>query len=155
MARLESRPHLSAFLDRATANPMSVAVAYACDPITIRSVSAASAWGLIEPIVVGPRLRIESAALAAGICVDRWQIVETPDDPQIPMSRSNPQFNGETLAESLAAFGISYEHVVALGGRRGKLGLYLAMSTATGQTRAFTITRTMRFQALFVLVLIF
>ena len=42
------------------------------------------------------------------------------DIRKIPMSRSNPQFNGDTLPESLAAFGISYEHVAALGGRRGK-----------------------------------
>jgi uncharacterized protein (DUF488 family) len=37
-----------------------------------------------------------------------------------PMSRSNPQFNGDVLAESLAACGISYEHLAALGGRRRK-----------------------------------
>lgn len=42
------------------------------------------------------------------------------DIRKIPMSRSNPQFNGDTLPESLAAFGISYEHVAALGGLRGK-----------------------------------
>jgi uncharacterized protein (DUF488 family) len=42
------------------------------------------------------------------------------DIRKIPMSRSNPQFNGDTLSESLAAFGISYEHVAALGGLRGK-----------------------------------
>lgn len=38
----------------------------------------------------------------------------------IPRSRANPQFNKETLPDSLAARGIAYEHVPALGGRRGK-----------------------------------
>ena len=35
-------------------------------------------------------------------------------------SRANPQFNGDTLPQSLAAFGIGYEHIVELGGLRGK-----------------------------------
>jgi uncharacterized protein (DUF488 family) len=38
----------------------------------------------------------------------------------IPRSRSNPQFNTDTLPDALAAFDISYEHVAALGGLRGK-----------------------------------
>ena len=38
----------------------------------------------------------------------------------IPRSRSNPQFNKDTLPDALAAFGISYEHIAALGGLRGK-----------------------------------
>lgn len=35
-------------------------------------------------------------------------------------SRANPQFNSEVLPESLAAFGIGYEHIAELGGLRGK-----------------------------------
>lgn len=42
------------------------------------------------------------------------------DVRKIPRSRSNPQFNMDTLPDSLAPFGISYEHVAALGGLRGK-----------------------------------
>ncbi|HET6569651.1 MAG TPA: DUF488 domain-containing protein [Rhodothermales bacterium] len=38
----------------------------------------------------------------------------------IPRSRTNPQFNKETLPDALAAVGIAYEHVAALGGLRGK-----------------------------------
>lgn len=38
----------------------------------------------------------------------------------MPMSRTNPQFNGDTLPDALAPFGISYDHVAALGGFRGK-----------------------------------
>lgn len=38
----------------------------------------------------------------------------------VPRSRANPQFNQESLPESLAAAGIGYRHMAALGGLRGK-----------------------------------
>lgn len=38
----------------------------------------------------------------------------------IPRSRTHPQFNGETLPETLAYSQIGYEHIAELGGRRGK-----------------------------------
>jgi uncharacterized protein (DUF488 family) len=40
------------------------------------------------------------------------------DVRRFPGSRRNPQFNGETLAETLRREGIAYRHVVELGGRR-------------------------------------
>jgi hypothetical protein len=36
------------------------------------------------------------------------------------MSKANPQFNKDTLPGVLAGFDISYEHMGALGGLRGK-----------------------------------
>ncbi|WP_375778398.1 DUF488 family protein [Bradyrhizobium sp. ma5] len=38
----------------------------------------------------------------------------------VPRSRTNPQFNRDTLPDPLAAAGISYEHLADLGGLRGK-----------------------------------
>jgi uncharacterized protein (DUF488 family) len=38
----------------------------------------------------------------------------------IPKSRTNPQYNSETLKESLAEAQIGYEHIAELGGLRGK-----------------------------------
>ena len=38
----------------------------------------------------------------------------------IPRSRTNPQFNMDTLPDALAPAGIDYEHIAALGGLRGK-----------------------------------
>jgi uncharacterized protein (DUF488 family) len=38
----------------------------------------------------------------------------------VPRSRTNPQFNRDELALSLAPFGIGYAHMAALGGLRGK-----------------------------------
>jgi uncharacterized protein (DUF488 family) len=40
------------------------------------------------------------------------------DVRSIPRSRTNPQFNAETLPESLRAAGIGYRHLRTLGGRR-------------------------------------
>jgi uncharacterized protein (DUF488 family) len=37
-----------------------------------------------------------------------------------PRSRTNPQYNSDALPEALAPHGIGYEHVPALGGKRGK-----------------------------------
>ncbi|HEY1260027.1 MAG TPA: DUF488 domain-containing protein [Stellaceae bacterium] len=42
------------------------------------------------------------------------------DVRSVPRSRTNPQFNAETLSAALAAIGISYCHLPALGGLRGR-----------------------------------
>ena len=49
-----------------------------------------------------------------------WQVDVTllVDVRSIPRSRTTPQFNGETLPDALAADGIGYRHLPALGGRR-------------------------------------
>jgi uncharacterized protein (DUF488 family) len=45
------------------------------------------------------------------------------DVRSFPRSRTNPQFNSDVLATSLAAAGIGYTHAKALGGRRGRQAL--------------------------------
>jgi uncharacterized protein (DUF488 family) len=52
--------------------------------------------------------------------LSRFDVDRVVDIRKVPRSRSNPQFNRETLPEALAAYDISYEHVAALGGLRGK-----------------------------------
>lgn len=42
------------------------------------------------------------------------------DVRSMPRSRTNPQFNGDSLPETLAPWQIGYEHIAALGGLRGK-----------------------------------
>jgi hypothetical protein len=44
------------------------------------------------------------------------------DVRSIPRSRTNPQFNRDTLPASLAPWQIGYEHIAALGGLRGTRG---------------------------------
>jgi uncharacterized protein (DUF488 family) len=49
------------------------------------------------------------------------EIALLADIRTVPRSRTNPQFNRDTLPGALAPSGISYEHVAALGGLRGKM----------------------------------
>jgi uncharacterized protein (DUF488 family) len=48
------------------------------------------------------------------------QIELVADIRSVPKSRTNPQFNKDALPDALAPVGISYEHMPALGGLRGK-----------------------------------
>ncbi len=48
------------------------------------------------------------------------QVELVVDIRKIPMSRANPQFNKDVLPGALATFQVSYEHIAALGGLRGK-----------------------------------
>ena len=48
------------------------------------------------------------------------QVELLADIRKFPMSRANPQFNENTLRDSLHAFQIAYEHIAALGGLRSK-----------------------------------
>lgn len=57
----------------------------------------------------------EFVGLLSGAEIDLVADIRT-----IPRSRANPQFNKDTLPGALAAFDVSYEHMAALGGLRGK-----------------------------------
>jgi len=46
------------------------------------------------------------------------EITLVVDVRSIPRSRTNPQYNTDALRDSLAAAGIGYVHLAALGGRR-------------------------------------
>jgi len=48
------------------------------------------------------------------------QVQRLVDVRTVPRSRTNPQFNKETLPGALATAEISYEHMADLGGLRGK-----------------------------------
>jgi uncharacterized protein (DUF488 family) len=48
------------------------------------------------------------------------EIALLADIRTVPRSRTNPQFNIETLPTALAGFQIAYEHMPALGGLRGR-----------------------------------
>ena len=47
-------------------------------------------------------------------------ITRLVDVRSVPRSRANPQFNADSMPDSLAPYGITYEHVRALGGLRAK-----------------------------------
>jgi uncharacterized protein (DUF488 family) len=59
------------------------------------------------------------------------------DVRSMPRSRANPQFNGESLPETLAPWQISYEHIAALGGLRGKARTVEPSPNAYWRVRGF------------------
>lgn len=78
-----SHPHLEALLAAARAHgPIPVAIAYPCDATSLQSATEAARAGLITPLLVGPRARIEAAAAQAYVDLGALQIHETADDPR-------------------------------------------------------------------------
>jgi uncharacterized protein (DUF488 family) len=59
------------------------------------------------------------------------EVALVADVRTVPRSRFNPQFNRDALSASLAARGVAYEHLAALGGLRG------TQRDVTPETNAF------------------
>jgi len=59
------------------------------------------------------------------------------DVRSIPRSRTNPQFNRETLPGTLEPWQIGYEHIAELGGRRGKSRASEPSSNSYWRVRSF------------------
>jgi phosphotransacetylase/acyl dehydratase len=77
--RLSRHDRYRAILARAAAfPPMPTAVAHPCDTASIRAVVEAAALKLIDPILVGPRARIEAAAIAAEADITGFEIIDVP-----------------------------------------------------------------------------
>ena len=58
--------------------PTPTAVAHPCDPSALEGAVQAAELGLIAPILVGPRARIESIAQASRLDISGMEIVEAP-----------------------------------------------------------------------------
>lgn len=58
--------------------PALTAVVHPCDAVSLEGARAAREAGLIVPILVGPRSKIEAAARAAGLVLDGIEIVDAP-----------------------------------------------------------------------------
>jgi len=58
--------------------PTSTAVAHPCDQSSLQAVVDAARAGLIAPILVGPRARIEAVAKQHGINISKLEIVDAP-----------------------------------------------------------------------------
>jgi phosphate acetyltransferase len=59
-------------------NPVPTAVAHPCEKSALTGAIEAANLGLIVPILVGPRDKIEATAKSAGVDVSRYEIVDTP-----------------------------------------------------------------------------
>jgi uncharacterized protein (DUF488 family) len=55
----------------------------------------------------------------------------------MPRSHTNPQFNGDSLPETLASWQIGYEHIAELGGLRGKARVAESSPNAYWRVRGF------------------
>ena len=78
-----AHPHLKSLVDAAKAcGPIRVAIAYPCDVSSLGAAIEAARTGLIVPILVGPRARMEAAALQGGLDLSGAEIVETADNPR-------------------------------------------------------------------------
>ena len=55
----------------------------------------------------------------------------------IPRSRTNPQFNRDSLPKTLSKEGIDYVHVAELGGRRGRQHLFPASPNTFWENQSF------------------
>ena len=60
---------------------LSVAVAYPCSSDSLAAALAARDDGVIEPVLVGPRRRIQQCADALRVSLDGLRLVEAEDDP--------------------------------------------------------------------------
>jgi uncharacterized protein (DUF488 family) len=65
------------------------------------------------------------------------QVGWVADVRTVARSRTNPQFNPQTLAASLAPYQIGYSHLAALGGLRGRQKLVPQAVNALWQNRSF------------------
>jgi len=55
----------------------------------------------------------------------------------VPRSRTNPQYNRETLPDTLRQFTVSYEHIASLGGLRGAARDVSSSVNAFWQNKSF------------------
>src|SRR6185312_12183220 len=60
-------------------DPVPTAVAHPCEKSALAGAIEAADLGLIVPILVGPRSKIEAIAKAAGIDISKYEIVDTPN----------------------------------------------------------------------------
>ena len=106
------RPHLQHLQELARAKgPVAVAVAYPCDTGSVQAALQAAEAGLIRPLLVGPRQRIEAAARSAGLDLSAAEIHSTADDPRIAafwaMSRFSIRLGKMLTTQSVISSGRS------------------------------------------------
>ena len=58
--------------------PMATIVAHPCDETSLRGALEAAAMGLIRPVLVGPRQKIEAVAKSHGLDISSFEMVDTP-----------------------------------------------------------------------------
>jgi phosphate acetyltransferase len=76
--RLRRHDRYDAFIERAKASPtVRAAIVHPCSPIAIQGAVEVRDEDLLEPVLIGPRAKIEAAAEEAGVSLDGFDIIET------------------------------------------------------------------------------
>jgi len=76
--RLRRHDRYDAFIERAKASPtVRAAIVHPCSPIAIQGAVEVRDEDLLEPVLIGPRAKIEAAAEDAGVSLDGFDIIET------------------------------------------------------------------------------
>ena len=65
--------------------PVSVAVCHPCDEVSLRGPIEAAQMGLIDPILVGPQVKIEGLAKDFGLDISKYRIVDVPHSHESAM----------------------------------------------------------------------
>ena len=79
---MNMHPHLDRIIaDALVLGSVRVAVAYPCSASAIEAAVSAQHLGLIQPILLGPRGRIEAIAAANNLDLSATEFLETGDDP--------------------------------------------------------------------------
>src|SRR5512140_3200043 len=79
---MNKHPHLERIIaDALLLGSARVAVAFPCSASSIEAAVSAQQLKLIQPIMVGPRSRIEAIAAANNLDLGAVEFVETGDDP--------------------------------------------------------------------------
>ncbi|MGB2179005.1 MAG: bifunctional enoyl-CoA hydratase/phosphate acetyltransferase [Hyphomonas sp.] len=76
--RLRRHDRYDAFIERAKASPtVRAAIVHPCSAVAIQGAVEVRDEDLLDPVLIGPRAKIEAAAAEAGVSLDGFQIIET------------------------------------------------------------------------------
>ena len=76
--RLRRHDRYDAFIERAKASPtVQAAIVHPCSRIAIQGAVEVRDEDLLEPVLIGPRAKIEAAAEEAGVSLDGFNIIDT------------------------------------------------------------------------------
>lgn len=76
--RLRRHDRYDAFIERAKASPtVRAAIVHPCSAVAIKGAVEVRDEDLLDPVLIGPRAKIEAAAEEAGVSLDGFDIIET------------------------------------------------------------------------------
>ncbi|KCZ83991.1 bifunctional enoyl-CoA hydratase/phosphate acetyltransferase [Hyphomonas jannaschiana] len=76
--RLRRHDRYDAFIERAKASPtVRAAIVHPCSAVAIQGAVEVRDEDLLDPVLIGPRAKIEAAATEAGVSLEGFEIIET------------------------------------------------------------------------------